>query len=209
MQDEFERSVFVNCPFDPAFAPILQALLFCILYFDLVPRLATERVDSAEMRLEKIRGLIGACRYSIHDLSRCEAAAVGERYRLNMPFELGIDYGCRHFAGGRWSEKKILVLEERAYRYQAALSDIAGCDIAAHGGDFQIAVRKVRNWLVTEAAVKCRDAAQRVTNAYLDFRSWHFERQTEAGFSAEDVRDQPTAELLTAMRTWFAQGRPT
>lgn len=138
----FERSVFVNCPFDEDYDSILQAMLFCILYMGFSPRLARERNDSGEVRLEKIRGLIEESKYSIHDLSRCQARRKGEHFRLNMPFELGVDYACRQYFGSGRDEKRFLVLEEKPYRYQAALSDIAGCDIQYHGGDFQKAVGK-------------------------------------------------------------------
>lgn len=147
----FANSVFINCPFDEEFEPILQAILFCVVYLGLTPRLASERTDSAENRLEKIQGLIEGAKYSIHDLSRCQATSAGEHYRLNMPFELGIDYACRRYFGEGRQDKKILILEEKPYRYQVALSDLSGCDIEAHTGDFQKAVRKVRNWLVNEA----------------------------------------------------------
>jgi len=87
-KDEFEKSVFINCPFDADFEPILQAVLFSVIYLGFLPRLASERNDGAENRLEKIRGLIEASKYSIHDLSRCQAKRKGEYFRLNMPFEL-------------------------------------------------------------------------------------------------------------------------
>jgi len=68
----FDRSVFVNCPFDDEFRPILEAILFCITDCDLFPRVSTERLD-AENRLDKIVDLIVESRYSIHDLSRVKA----------------------------------------------------------------------------------------------------------------------------------------
>ena len=94
-EPQFDRCVFVNCPFDEEYDPILQAILFCIVYLDFIPRLAKGRTDSAESRLDKIKSMIEGSKYSIHDLSRCQAREEGEYYRLNMPFELGIDYGCR------------------------------------------------------------------------------------------------------------------
>lgn len=96
----FERNVFVNCPFDEAYYPLLRPLLFTIIYVDLLPRIATERLDSGEARISKIIELIEESRYAIHDLSRIQAEAAGEFYRLNMPFELGIDVGCRLFKSG-------------------------------------------------------------------------------------------------------------
>lgn len=124
-----------------------------------------------------------------------------------MPFELGIDYVCRQYSGGKRGEKKSLVLEEKKYRYLAAISDLSGFDIQSHEGNHQKAVRKVRNWLVNESGEKAAGAA-RILNAYADFQEWHYKRQLEAGFSEEDIQDYPTNELLEAMRQWIAQGRP-
>lgn len=93
----FETNVFVNCPFDSEYDRIRQAILFCLIRFGLNPRIATERSDSGETRIEKILELVESSRFSIHDLSRCQARQAGEHYRLNMPFELGIDFGCRRF----------------------------------------------------------------------------------------------------------------
>src|SRR5262245_32348094 len=115
-------------------------MLFCIVYLGLVPRLAKERNDSTEVRIEKIADLIQSSLYSIHDLSRCQSTKKGEYFRLNMPFELGIDFGCKRYCGRGRKNKKILILEEKRYRYQAAISDLAGCDIQTHGNNYQQAV---------------------------------------------------------------------
>lgn len=74
-------------------------MLFCVIDLGFIPRLARERSDSAEMRVKKITGLIEGSLYSIHDLSRCVATKRGEHFRLNMPFELGIDRACRRYFG--------------------------------------------------------------------------------------------------------------
>lgn len=124
-----------------------------------------------------------------------------------MPFELGIDYGCRKYFGKGRQDKKLLVLEEKKYRYQTAISDLSGCDIEAHGGDFQKAVRKVRNWLVSEAGA-APDGAGRILGAYADFQEWYYERQLVAGFSEDDIQDYPTRELLDAMNLWVTEGKP-
>lgn len=186
---------------------MLQAIMFCIIYLGFSPRIATERSNSAENRLEKIQELIESSKYSIHDLSRSEAREPGELYRLNMPFELGLDYGCREYFGKGRRAKSILVLDEQPHRYQAALSDLSGCDIEAHDGDPIKAIRKVRNWFVSEAGLSAHGAA-RIGYAYATFQEWHYEAQLAAGFSDEDIQDYPTNELLEAMKNWFAAGRP-
>ncbi len=203
----FESSVFVNCPFDEKYEPILQAILFCIVDFGLTPRLAKERSDSGEVRLHKIADLIRDAKFSIHDLSRSQASLAGEFFRLNMPFEYGIDWACRRWFGEGRTEKKFLILDEKRFGYQAAISDIAGSDIEFHRGDYQIAVRKVRNWLVSEAGASAPGPA-RVLARYADFQGWHYERQLSMGFSAADIEDYPTPELLAAMVEWKALGSP-
>jgi hypothetical protein len=203
----FEKAVFINCPFDEDYEPILQAVLFCLIYLGFVPRIASESHNSAEVRLEKIADLIRDSKYSIHDLSRSQATDAGEYFRLNMPFEYGVDWACRRWFGEGRSDKRFLVLDEEKHRYQAAISDIAGSDIAYHRGDYQRAVRKVRNWLVAEARVDA-PGASRVLARYADFQGWYYERQLAAGFSENDIEDYPTSELLGAMHAWNELGGP-
>lgn len=203
----FDKSIFVNCPFDEDYEPILQAVMFCMVYLGFTPRLATERNDGAENRLMKILGLIEGSKYSVHDLSRSQAKIAGEHYRLNMPFELGIDYGCRQYFGQGREQKKILILEEKRYRHQVSISDLAGCDIDIHDGDYQKAVRKVRNWLANEAGIDA-PGSRKILDAYVDFQGWSYERQLAAGFSDDDIQDYPTKELLGSMSLWVGQGEP-
>ena len=75
---DFNHNVFVNCPFDPDYAPIMQAVLFCLVRFGFNPRIATEQSNAAEPRIDKICELIRASKYSIHDLSRCQARQAEE-----------------------------------------------------------------------------------------------------------------------------------
>jgi hypothetical protein len=205
--ENFDRNVFINCPFDKDFLPILEAMLFCIIFLKLNPLLATIRNDGAEIRLEKIKNLIKTSKFSIHDLSRSQARQRGEYSRMNMPFELGMDYGCRRFGGGRHAEKSMLILVEEKHRHQIFISDLAGFDVEAHETNHQKAVRKVRNWLCNNAKVEAPGAA-RILGKYEDFRGWHLERQRAKGFDVDDIQDTPTAELLDAMKQWCALGAP-
>ncbi len=203
----FNTNVFVNCPFDVNYAPILQALLFCLLRLGLNPRIATERSDSGETRIDKILELVKSSRYSIHDLSRCQAQSAGEHYRLNMPFELGIDFGCRRFGPELLSKKVFLVLEEKQYRYQAAISDLAGFDIKSHGGSPSTAVRKLCNWIKDLGGFE-RLEASRVFSEYEDFCGWIRKKRHSEGASEEDLQDGSTVDLMQAMRDWFEAGSP-
>lgn len=203
----FEKCVFINCPFDSEFEHLLQAIMFCVVDLGFTPRLAIEVEDGGEIRLDKIRSLIEASKYSIHDLSRCQAKFEGEHFRLNMPFELGIDYGCRQYFGSGRENKRFLILEEEKYRYQAALSDISGSDIQAHNADFQIAVKKVRNWLVNVTDADPLGPSL-IFSHYFTFQEWYWERMKSLGASDADIKEYPTSEMLAAMHMWIEAGRP-
>ncbi len=193
---------------DREYEPILQAILFCLIYLGFTPRIATERNDSAENRLKKIQNLIENSKYSIHDLSRCKSSKEGEYFRLNMPFELGIDYGCRQYYGKGRKEKKFLILEEEKHQSKQALSDLAGCDMQAHEGKFEIAIRKVRNWIVSEAGISSKGTAHIIGAYTANFQEWHYEQMLADGFSEKDIQDYPTSELLEAMKEWMVLGKP-
>jgi len=87
---DYESNVFVNCPFDEDYRPLMRPLLFTVICLGYTPRLASERSDSGENRVDKICDLVYESKYSIHDLSRLKSEEAGEFYRLNMPFELGL-----------------------------------------------------------------------------------------------------------------------
>jgi hypothetical protein len=203
----FERSVFINCPFDDDYAPILQAISFCVVYLGFVPRLAPENPDNAAARLDRILELIRESKYGIHDLSRCKSTGPDEYARMNMPFELGADYSCRRFGADHLADKAILVLEHTDFDYQKALSDIAGWDIRAHDGDFQKVILHVRSWLVAKAGAE-PVGASRIQRKYIDFQEWYWEREGARGSSDEDIKAYPTNELLQAMQEWMTAGQP-
>lgn len=94
---EFDKCVFVNCPFDPEFRQLMLAMVFTIMRLDFKPRLALERNNSAETRIRKIVDLIRESKFGLHDLSRMESTEVNELVRMNMPFELGIDVTTRTY----------------------------------------------------------------------------------------------------------------
>ena len=97
MTENFDKNIFINCPFDVDYTPLLKCLLFTTIYCKFNPRIALEKFDSGEVRLEKIIQLIQDSKYSIHDLSRAKSSKKNEYYRLNMPFEIGLDFGCKLF----------------------------------------------------------------------------------------------------------------
>jgi hypothetical protein len=202
----FEKNVFVNCPFDERFLPLLRPLLFTIIYLDLNPRIALERTDSGESRLDKIVQLIRESKYSIHDLSRSEAGAAGELYRLNMPFELGLDYGGSLFGSAKLRRKVALVLESKPHRYKAAISDLSGADIECHYDAPYKVIGVVRNWLKS-VCLPSADGPARIEAAFTQFMTEDYNALTSEGFSAADIAALPIGELIGRMQEWTAASR--
>lgn len=200
---DFDRSVFINCPFDAAYLPLLRPVLFCIVELGLEPRIALERLDSGEPRVGKLIELIRESKFAIHDLSRLKAEKEGELYRLNMPFELGLDVGCRSYGGGRYATKRCLILEAERYRYQAALSDLSNSDIAVHNNDPIKVLTEVRNWLCAQAKLKVPGPSA-LWGRFIEFMGDNYDALRQRGFSDQDIENLPVGELLPCIRDWVA-----
>ncbi len=147
---DFEKNVFINCPFDAAFNPLFEAIVFAVHDIGFRPRCAREASNAGQFRLSKIMDIISDCKYSIHDLSRTEVDITSGLPRFNMPLELGLDLGCKRFGRPFQKEKVCLVLDVEHYRYQQFISDISGQDIKAHEGDEAKVIKIVRDWLRLE-----------------------------------------------------------
>lgn len=205
---DYDSSVFINCPFDDDFAPLLEAMVFCIVRAGLEPRLASERLEGGESRLEKILELIETCRFSIHDLSRSISSAAGEAQRMNMPFELGLDMGRRRAPDVQTNNKKFLIFEKNKFDLKRALSDLAGTDAAYHENDFQLVMRKVRNFLTVEAS-RTMPGATLLAGEYYDFLGWMTELKIYEGNTEDEAKNLPTSERLGALKLWMDLGRPS
>jgi hypothetical protein len=144
----YNDSVFINCPFDDDYKPILRAIVYAIYRCGFYPQTALDEDDGTEIRLLKIIRKMKSCRYGIHDLSRIELNAANFP-RFNMPFELGIFWGAKYFGDSSQKHKNALILEREKYTYQQYISDLSGIDTKAHNNDPIIALKRVHSWLNT------------------------------------------------------------
>jgi hypothetical protein len=146
-QNSYEKGVFINCPFDPQYRPLFEAIVFTIFDCGLRPRCALEIDDASEVRIDKVFKIIAECKYGVHDISRTEVTAANGLPRFNMPLELGMFLAAKRFGVGRQKQKVCLILDRLPYRYQQFISDIAGQDIRIHNNNVKEAISVVRNWL--------------------------------------------------------------
>lgn len=141
----YRKSVFVNAPFSDDRRDLFNAIVFSVLACGFTPRCALELDNAGQVRFDKIVGLIRDCHLGIHDIFYMELD--GGLPRFNMPFELGVFLGADRFGHGWIGQKACTIFDREPFRYQRALSDIAGQDIRAHGCDPQRASGETRLWL--------------------------------------------------------------
>ena len=65
----YQDLVFINCPFDPGYLPILRAIIFTIYRCGFSPISALSYDNGTQNRLEKINQCIASAQFGIHDIS--------------------------------------------------------------------------------------------------------------------------------------------
>jgi hypothetical protein len=172
MEDEYDRNVFINCPFDARYRPILHAIMFAVHDCGFVTRSALEVEDGGEVRIGKIKRLIRECRYGIHDISRVTLDSQTRLPRFNMPLEFGLFLGAQEYGNRRQKTKRSLVLDRERYRYQKFCSDIAGQDVRAHDDSPMQAIAAVRAMLATASGGAARiPGPARLCERHAQFRA--------------------------------------
>ncbi len=200
---DFENNVFINCPFDKEYKPILKTIFFGLVYLGYQP-LLSETKNSAESRLDQIKNLIQQAKYSIHDLSRMELTGSSDLSRFNMPFELGIDIGCRYFGGKLHTTKCLLVLDKERYRYQKAISDLSGNDIGAHFNNPEQALREIRNWIrkVKKSHIPSATKIWLKSNDFFSYLNNYISIAENLG--QRDIEEMGWSELSFYIKQWMA-----
>lgn len=171
MPEPYERSIFINCPFDPEYRSLFDALVFAVVDCGFEPRCAKEASDSGQVRIDKILGIIRECQCGIHDISRTELDKQHRLPRFNMPLELGLFLGAKEFGRNEQRQKRCLILDREPYRYQKFISDISGQDISAHRGDPSVAIRVVRDWLNDGLGNAMMPSGSTIAERYTEFRA--------------------------------------
>jgi hypothetical protein len=143
----YSKNVFINCPFDDAYKPLFNAIIFTVQYCGFISRCARENDDSGEIRLEKIISIIKECKFSIHDISRTEIDKNTNLPRFNMPLELGIDIGIKKSGIKEYKNKQTLIIDKEQFRYRNFISDISGQDIKSHNNEEEIVIKCTREFL--------------------------------------------------------------
>ncbi|MBN1778032.1 MAG: hypothetical protein JW811_07910 [Clostridiales bacterium] len=197
------NNIFINCPYDTKYKGLFDAIIFTVIVLGFNPQVALQETDSSDIRIDKIIRLIEKSKYSIHDLSRIKAEKKGEVFRLNMSFELGIDYGAKRFNDKH--DKKLLILEKDKYSYLKAISDISGMDIEAHNNSSDLIIECVRNWLVKNADISNVPAPNKIASDYSDrFLYFLFKKAKNRGYKEDECIDKILyPEYIEFVKEWL------
>lgn len=177
METTFENSIFINCPFDEhRINHILKPLIFGIMLHGLNPRLALDNSNSGQQRIDKIFDLMKSCKYSIHDLSRLKVKRVSDYARMNMPFELGLDFGLRYSENDKYQNKQFLVIGYKKYEYMRAISDLNAYDIKYHENKVEKVFDCLYHWL---SSLESHEEIRKPRNmyyTYLNFNAYLYQK---------------------------------
>jgi hypothetical protein len=169
LEQTYSINIFINCPFDDEYKPLLDAVIFTVQIAGFIPRTAREASNAADIRINKILKIISQCKYGIHDLSRTELSK-NKLPRFNMPFELGLDIACKKFGNVRQKQKRLLIMDKNPHRYLKFISDIRGQDIEEHNKSIKQIILKVRNWISTESKRTTIPGGEYIYKRYRKFR---------------------------------------
>jgi hypothetical protein len=123
---------------------------------------------------------------------------------MNMPFELGIDYGCRRIAKNYLSKKRSLIFESRRFDVQKALSDLNGVDIKkSHNNNPAQAVQALQHWLFETVGLTQVDSPSVIWDNFTDFRSDLYLRKQIHGYTRNDLKMMPVPQYVRFITQWI------
>ncbi len=186
------KSVFINCPYDPEYRDLFEAILFSTVCCGFLPRCALETGSVARPRMERITDAIFSSKYSIHDLSRCRGEGNEGLARFNMPLELGI--AIAH----QFTSKDILhdwlVLVPKGHPYIRYVSDLAGYDPMTHEETVETVIPNVITWLATRPDATKTPTPKQVLDVFPSFK------RSIARLATDWLEQTPWADLVLAAR---------
>jgi hypothetical protein len=135
---------FINLPYAKRYEQVYLAFIAGISGYGLVPTAAV-RDPSSRFQLDRILDLIGAARYSFHDLSWMSLDRKAPRVpRLNMTFELGLAVAMSRLPQ---AQHEWFVFDTVPYRLDKALSDLGGIRPRIHDLSARSVLRCLMNAL--------------------------------------------------------------
>lgn len=125
---------------------------------------------------------------------------------MNLPFELGMDIGCKNFSHNpQHNSKKILILETNRFDYRVSLSDISGYDIKSHSDNPHDLIKAIRDWFVENHIAVCDKSPQYILDQYAFFYGDLYIKRRDNGYTVETINEIPVNELLSEISSWLEE----
>jgi len=189
---------------------MFSATVFTILCARLRPRCTLEYSDSGQQRLDRILGLISLCQLGVHDISRVELDEEHHLPRFNMPFEVGLFFGAKHFGDDPQKSKECLIFDSEAHRYDIFLSDISGCDPIPHFNNVWKMIPRLRAWLRRRPGVgKDMPPSQTICECYQWFIADFREACRARGDHDKRMPYEDYPEFTKNITEWLRQHLPS
>ncbi len=198
----FSKNVFINYPFDKDYITLIKPLVFTLIYLEFKPQIS-KTISSGNIRVNEIQKLIKISKFSIHDLSRSRPTKENGIPRFNMPFELGLDIGCKYYGGSPFSKKRFIVLEKTRHYYKKVLSDISGQDIKSHNNNPKILISRIRDWFSDNDGRKNLPGGSEIWIVYNQFISDLYLKLKDKSYSDKDIREIPIGDFIKFARIWI------
>jgi len=191
----YEKSVFINCPFDSQFRDLMLAIVYSVAAHGFAPRSAREMEGEADPRIARILKTLSECKYSIHDLSRFSGEGNDNIARFNMPLELGMAAALRFERADSGRPHNWLALVPEGFAYQRFVSDLAGFDPGRHVQTVDSVIREVSAWLRLQ-----EDVVEVAPSALDIFRSFGRFQQCVSELQVASLQKESWADLILACR---------
>lgn len=121
-----------------------------------------------------------------------------------MPFELGLDIGCRASAASPLKRKGVLILDSKRDRYQAFISDMSGQDIQTHRNAPIRLIGRVRAWLRVASRDSSLPGEVRISRSFRAFTRSLPENCRENGL---DRKSLLFVDYVWLAKIWIAAER--
>jgi hypothetical protein len=193
--------VFINCPFDDEYYPLLRSILFTCCKFNLHPQIS-ETLNAVKSRIATIQEMMQNSKYSIHNLSRNRSKSKDEFARFNMPFELGMDY----ILTKQNPLKAMIIFDKNPHDYDKFLSDLSGSDIQTHNNDITLIVKAIRNWLIKYFPEG--PSYSEIIDQFNLFESDFIEKMITLKLDINNPNDIPKHELIKLMYAYINATKP-
>ena len=196
MPNEYDLSVFINCPFDEGYDSLFDAILFSVYRCGFKPRCALEIEASGSVRIDKIIKIIKECRVGIHDISRTELDTANNLPRFNMPLELGIFLGAQKFGATKQKNKISIILDVEKFRFQKYISDLGSQDIKSHNNSPDQIIKSIRKFLHTSKINSEIVGADKITKEYYAYTEAKPEIMKEKHLTINDLTYADKTQLI-------------